>query len=102
MALNAVFVVNKLLIVTSLTLGDAVFKENGEIDRIKLGQIAFNDIEKRKLLNYITHPEIHNNIYKQIVKYLFFGANFVVLDLPLLFETGRFLPYIYKIITVTW
>lgn len=67
-----------------------------------LGQLVFNDLEKRRILNYITHPEIHRTIYKQIVKYFFLGRNFVVLDLPLLFETGRFLPYIHKIITVTW
>lgn len=67
-----------------------------------LGQLVFNDVEKRKLLNYITHSDIHQTIYKQIVKHFLKGENFVVLDLPLLFETGILLPYIYKIITVTW
>lgn len=84
------------------SIGDSVFKENGEVDRIKLGQLVFNDVEKRKLLNYITHPEIHRTIYKQIVKHFLLGASFVVMDLPLLFETGILLPYIHKIITVTW
>lgn len=75
---------------------------NGEINRPKLGQIVFNDVEKRRMLNLVTHPEIHRMIYKQILKHLLLGYNFVVLDLPLLFETGKFLPYIHKIITVTW
>lgn len=82
--------------------GDDILLPNGEINRPALGQLVFNDVEKRRLLNYITHPLIHRSIYMQIGKYLLLGHNFVVLDLPLLFETGRFLPYIHKIITVTW
>ena len=82
--------------------GESVFKPNGEIDRYALGQVAFADVEKRRLLNYITHPEIHKRIYRQIMKFFLMGNSFVVLDLPLLFESGQFLPYIYKIITVTW
>lgn len=85
-----------------LSTGEEILLPNGEINRIALGQLVFNDVEKRQLLNYITHPPIHQTIYKQIIKCFLLGHNFVVLDLPLLFETGRFLPYIHKIITVTW
>jgi dephospho-CoA kinase len=52
-------------------------------------------------LNEITHPDIHRTIFKQIVKHFLLGYNFVVLDLPLLFETGVFLNYLTKIVTVT-
>lgn len=83
-------------------IGEEILMPNGEINRSKLGQLVFDDVEKRRFLNSITHPEIHRTIYKQILRHLFLGYNFVVLDLPLLFETGRFLPYIHKIITVTW
>lgn len=82
--------------------GDEILLPNGEINRIALGQLVFNDVEKRRILNFITHPPIHQTIYRQIIKYFLLGHNFIVLDLPLLFETGRFLPYIHKIITVTW
>uniref|UniRef100_A0A336KM79 Dephospho-CoA kinase domain-containing protein n=1 Tax=Culicoides sonorensis TaxID=179676 RepID=A0A336KM79_CULSO len=81
--------------------GDGVFNENGELDREALGKLIFDDIEKRKKLNEITHPEIHCTMYKEVVKYFFLGHNFVVLDLPLLFETGVMLNYLHKIITVT-
>lgn len=83
-------------------LGEGILLPNGEINRPALGQLVFNDVDKRRTLNFITHPVIHRSIYKQIIQYLLLGHNFVVLDLPLLFETGRFLPYIHKIITVTW
>lgn len=82
--------------------GDEILLPNGEINRIALGQLVFNDVEKRRILNYITHPLIHRTIYMEIIKYFVLGHNFVVLDLPLLFESGRFLPYVHKIITVTW
>lgn len=85
-----------------MVFGDGVLKEGGEIDREALGRMIFNSAEKRKILNEITHPEIHRIMYKQIIKYFFLGHPFVVLDLPLLFETGVMLQFIHKIITVTW
>ena len=54
--------------------GPEVLLESGEIDREKLGQIIFADAEKRKLLNSITHPEIHKAMLKQIVYYFLRGA----------------------------
>lgn len=82
--------------------GDGVFKETGELDREALGKVIFDDPQKRGILNKITHPEIHRTIYKEIIKCFFVGHSFVVLDLPLLFETGVLLSYLHKIITVTW
>uniref|UniRef100_A0A182JIE8 Dephospho-CoA kinase domain-containing protein n=1 Tax=Anopheles atroparvus TaxID=41427 RepID=A0A182JIE8_ANOAO len=84
------------------TFGEAVFDaDSGELNREALGRLIFDDVEKRRLLNEITHPEIHRIIYKEVIKSFFLGHNFVVLDLPLLFETRVMLHYIHKIITVT-
>lgn len=85
-----------------LCIGEEILLPNGEINRVALGQVAFSDVEKRRILNYITHPPIQKTIFRQIFKHFLLGYKFVVLDLPLLFETGVFLPYIHKIITVTW
>lgn len=41
-------------------------------------------------------------MYKEIFRLLFAGHNFIVLDLPLLFETEVMLEFIHKVITVTW
>jgi dephospho-CoA kinase len=66
-----------------------------------LGQVIFDDVEKRRILNRITHPVIHFEIYRQIFKYFIRGKNFVVLELPLLFEVNsNLINYIYKIICV--
>lgn len=82
--------------------GESVFLESGELNRAALGEIIFDSPEKRHQLNEITHPYIHRTMYKAVLKYLLQGHHFIVLELPLLFETGVMLDYIYKIITVTW
>lgn len=81
--------------------GSDVFLSTKELDRSKLGDLIFNDVEKRKKLNAITHPDIYRQIYWQTLKYLLQGHSFVVMDLPLLFETGHMLNYLHKIIVVT-
>uniref|UniRef100_A0A1Q3G362 Dephospho-CoA kinase domain-containing protein n=1 Tax=Culex tarsalis TaxID=7177 RepID=A0A1Q3G362_CULTA len=82
--------------------GDGVFHaDSGELNREALGKLIFDSLEKRTILNEITHPEIHRVVYKEVIKCFFLGHNFVVLDLPLLFETGIMINYIHKIITVT-
>lgn len=53
--------------------GPEILLENGEIDRQKLGQLIFADEEKRKLLNSITHPEIHKAMLKEILLYFLRG-----------------------------
>ncbi|KAI8871718.1 CoaE-domain-containing protein [Ramicandelaber brevisporus] len=58
------------------------------IDRAALGRIIFADPEKRKLLNKCTHPAIRLEIARQILVHYMSGARLVVLDAPLLFESG--------------
>lgn len=51
----------------------------GELDRAKLGLEIFSDVEKKKLLNSITHPDIHGEMKKQVLKYFLKGklSNFL-------------------------
>lgn len=82
--------------------GDQVFNDDDTLNRDKLGQVIFDDVEKRRTLNRLTHPVIHRTIYKEVFKYFFLGKNFVVLELPLLFEVNsNLINYIHKIICVT-
>lgn len=81
--------------------GPEVFLETNELNRAKLGDLIFNNIEMRKKLNAITHPDIYKEIYWQTFKYVLQGHQFIVMDLPLLFETGHMLNYLHKIIVVT-
>ncbi|XP_061392477.1 dephospho-CoA kinase [Musca vetustissima] len=81
--------------------GDEVFLPTREINRAALGKAIFNDKELRGKLNKITHPVIHRTIFKEVFKHFMTGKAWIVLDLPLLFETGILMDFIHKIICVT-
>ncbi|KAI8430684.1 hypothetical protein MSG28_000878 [Choristoneura fumiferana] len=80
--------------------GDEVLNPDGRVNRAKLGEIIFDDIEKRRKLNAITHPRIQSAMIKMAVSYFFSGHKYIVMEVPLLFETGKMLTFMHKIITV--
>uniref|UniRef100_A0A1A9WLU4 Dephospho-CoA kinase domain-containing protein n=1 Tax=Glossina brevipalpis TaxID=37001 RepID=A0A1A9WLU4_9MUSC len=81
--------------------GDEILLPSREINRSALGRIVFENKELRGKLNMITHPLIHRKIFFNVIKHLLSGKQWIVLDLPLLFETGILMDFIYKIICVT-
>ncbi|XP_059488591.1 dephospho-CoA kinase [Neocloeon triangulifer] len=81
--------------------GESVFYDDGQLNREALGDLIFNDVDKRKKLNEITHPEIYKEMLKAAWNHLLDGHQFIVMDLPLLFESGRMLNFLHKIIVVT-
>ena len=48
--------------------GSLILEDKGEIDRKKLGGIVFEDLQKLKELNSITHPKIFAQIKKQVAR----------------------------------
>ncbi|XP_049885960.1 dephospho-CoA kinase domain-containing protein [Pectinophora gossypiella] len=80
--------------------GEEVLLPDGKINRISLGEIVFDDIEKRRRLNSITHPRIQSAMMKMAMSYFFSGHRYIVMEVPLLFETGKMLTFMHKIITV--
>jgi len=75
--------------------GREVLTTGGEIDRKRLGDIVFNDKEKRELLNNITHPRIRERMMARLAQLKNNKDNsnpaerpVVILDIPLLFESG--------------
>lgn len=84
------------------TFGEDYFLESGEIDRPKLNAAIFADNENRQKINEITHPEIFSAIKWEVVKYCLKGEQFVILDLPLMFEGWhRWMGWIDKSIVVS-
>ncbi|CAH1395023.1 unnamed protein product [Nezara viridula] len=81
--------------------GNTVFHPSGEINREALGELIFENKERRRKLNEITHPEIYREMAWAAIRCFFQGHQFIVMDLPLLFESGVMLNYLYKIIVVT-
>lgn len=62
---------------------------NGKIDRKTLGKIVFNDPEKRELLENIIHPLVRQSSNHFIAMCRKRRLPICILDIPLLFETGR-------------
>ena len=102
--------------------GQGVFHDNGELNRAALRTIIFEvllslvgklgkgkslliwyiqDEDQRQKLNRITHPEIYKEMWWEAVKCAAAGYQYIIMDLPLLFEAGVMVPYMHKIIVVT-
>lgn len=81
------------------TFGNEVLHEDGSLNRSALGAIVFNDAEKRQQLNDITHPEIRKEMIHQRDSFIAEGHQFVVLDIPLLYESNL-THFVEKIIVV--
>ncbi|HHY03867.1 MAG TPA: dephospho-CoA kinase [Thermoanaerobacterales bacterium] len=71
-----------------LHFGKDILTDKNEIDRKRLGKQVFSDKRKLSLLNSITHPKIINEIEKQLKNFEKNNKSVVVIDAPLLLETG--------------
>ena len=60
---------------------------NNEINRKLLGRIIFSNAQKREKLNEIMHPKVINIVEAEIKKHKELGTHYVVVDVPLLFES---------------
>jgi dephospho-CoA kinase len=58
------------------------------VDRKKLGEIVFHDSVRREVLEAILHPLVRVSQMEFIKHHQEQGADIIVLDIPLLYETG--------------
>ena len=58
------------------------------VNRAELGRMVFQAPEKRAALEAILHPMVSANRHRFLQQARMFGARTVILDVPLLFETG--------------
>ena len=68
--------------------GDCVVNTDGSIDRVALGSIVFNDKEKLRRLNEITHPRVLAELERLLSEYENKGTSAVTVQVPLMFESG--------------
>jgi dephospho-CoA kinase len=66
----------------------AGYVRNGRIDRARLGDLVFNDADARRRLNAIVHPHVREWMAARTVEAASRGAQVVVHDVPLLYESG--------------
>lgn len=65
-----------------------VLMSTGHINRKKLANIVFNDDKNLKKLNSIVHPYVKRVFREEIKKYRALKEPYVVLDVPLLYESS--------------
>lgn len=68
--------------------GSEILTAAGSINRRYLGDIVFSDAAKRQRLESITHPAIWRQVQTEVKAIADGGHRIVVLDVPLLLETG--------------
>ena len=68
--------------------GQSVLADDGGIDRKKLGNYVFENQQDRQILESILHPMVRQHRDQFLADHRSFGSKIVVLDVPLLFETG--------------
>jgi dephospho-CoA kinase len=74
--------------------GEQVLQEDKHLDRRKLSDIVFSDIEKRKKLEGFTHPRIHAEFMAQLSEIVEKDPDAIVqVDVPLLIENN--LQYLF-------
>lgn len=68
--------------------GDAIFADDGSVDRKKLADIVFSDNEALKTLNRTVHRHVKALVSDAISEYRQKGAPALLIDAPMLFESG--------------
>ncbi len=81
--------------------GKDILNPDLTINRKTLGDIIFNDDNKRKVLNDITHPVIIQTARKKVDQYKRENAKVVIIEAALIVEKGGLKDLIEKLIVVT-
>ena len=68
--------------------GDGAFREDGTLDRARMAEFIFSNEATRRALEGILHPLVQRTMLRQMDEAAERGDRIVILDVPLLFETG--------------
>jgi len=80
--------------------GRQVLREDGKINRKKLSDIVFQDLEKRKKLESFTHPRIHEEFLREVENITSKDPNAIIQAvIPLLIE-GNLHYLFHKVVVV--
>ena len=69
--------------------GQEILTQEGDLDRKRLGDLIFRDDQSKEVVNRILHPLIGQSIQGQIGAAIDQDLDLLVLDIPLLYETGQ-------------
>lgn len=80
--------------------GQAVLREDGTLDRQRLGAIVFADADKRRELEAVLHPRIRERMLERMAQAeRDFPGKLTVVDVPLLYES-RMEPLFQEVMVV--
>lgn len=79
------------------TFGASYISADGALDRAHMRQLVFSDISAKQRLEAILHPLIRTQMLAQAEAA---SAPYSLLVIPLLFETGNYLPLLQRILVV--
>ncbi len=68
--------------------GDAILDADGNVDRVRISQIVFEDAGKRRALEARIHPLVREEREKRFAQAAWAGARVAVCEATLLFEAG--------------
>ncbi|KXH87209.1 dephospho-CoA kinase [Sporosarcina sp. HYO08] len=80
--------------------GMEFIREDGSLNRERLGEWIFTHPAEREKLNGIIHPAIRKEMLSQKEKWIAAGAGTIIMDIPLLFES-KLESYVEKILVVS-
>jgi dephospho-CoA kinase len=69
--------------------GADFFHADGALNRSRLAQLVFADREARRVLDGLIHPRVEAELQARVAELEARGAELVLVEVPLLFETGR-------------
>lgn len=78
--------------------GQAILNEKGELDRAALRQKVFSNKDAKIQLEAIMHPAIYQQVLQQLEQNK--SAIYQVIDIPLLFESDRYLKLINRSLVI--
>ena len=69
--------------------GEDYFNPDGTLNRSRLAQSVFADPEERRRLDGLIHPRVEAELKARVAELARRGVPLVLVEVPLLFETGR-------------
>lgn len=80
--------------------GDGAIAPDGRLDRARMRALAFEDPQARRRLESILHPMIRAEIERSVAQAHARGAPYVVLEVPLLVESGGWADRVDRVVVV--
>jgi dephospho-CoA kinase len=84
----------------AVAFGREFIQADGAMSRDRMRSIVFNDPDAKAKLEQIVHPIVGQEIQRQVHLAVTSGARCIVMEIPLLVESGRWRALVHRVLTV--